>query len=94
MCNEDRLLHHSGDTPGTGIESLSLGDEELLKVISSDAFLKQLREGMKDCSEDEINRAIQGAKYSLSPQSEDDSDSLCLYCEELLEDCVCEVEDD
>ena len=43
MCNEDRLLNRSGDTPGTGIESLSLGDEELLKVISSDSFLKQHR---------------------------------------------------
>jgi hypothetical protein len=35
MCNEDRLLNRSGDTAGTGIESLSLGDEELLKVIST-----------------------------------------------------------
>ena len=96
MCNENRLLHHSGDTPGTGIGSLSLGDEELLKVISSDAFLKQFREGMKGFSEDVINRAIQGAKYSLSSQidDEDDPDSLCLYCEELLEDCVCEDEDE
>ena len=94
MCNEDRLLNRSGDTAGTGIESLSLGDEELLKVISSDAFLKQFREGMKGYSEDEINRAILGAKYALSPQSEDDPDSLCLYCEELLEECVCEDEDD
>ena len=94
MCNEDRLLHHSGDTPGTGIGSLSLGDEELLKVISSDAFLKQFREGLKGFSEEEINKALVSMKYSLSPQSDDDPDTLCLYCEELLEDCVCEDEDD
>ena len=92
MCNEDHLLNRSGDTPGTGIESLSLGDEELLKVISSDSFLKKFREGMKGYSEDEINKAILGMKYSLSPQSEDDPDSLCRYCEELLEECVCEGE--
>lgn len=90
MCNEDRLLNRSGDTPGTGIESLSLGDEELLKVISSDSFLKQLRKGMKGFSEEEINKALLRAKYSLSPESEDDPDSRCLYCEKLLEECVCE----
>jgi hypothetical protein len=47
---------------------------------------------MKGYSEDEINKAILRAKYALSPQSEDDPDSLCLYCEELLEECVCEDE--
>lgn len=92
MCNEDRLLNRSGDTPGTGIESLSLGDEELFNVISSDSFLKQLRKGMTGYSEDEINKALLRAKYSLSPQSEDDPDSLCRYCEELLDECVCEDE--
>ena len=90
MCNEDRLPNRSGDTPGTGIESLSLGDEELLKVISSDSFLKQLRKGMTGYSEDEINKAILGAKYALSPQLEDDPESLCLYCDELIKESVCE----
>jgi hypothetical protein len=71
---EPRLLEISGDTAGTGIESLSLGDEELLKVISSDSFLKQLRKGMKGFSDEGINKALLRAKYSLSPQSEDDEE--------------------
>jgi hypothetical protein len=71
---EPRLLEISGDTPGTGIGSLSLGDEELLKVISSDSFLKELRKNMKGLSEAEIDKVLLGAKYSLSPQSEDDEE--------------------
>jgi len=71
---EPRLLEISGDTAGTGIESLSLGDEELLKVISSESFVKKFRKGMEGFSEEEINKALLGMKYSLSPQSEDDEE--------------------
>lgn len=71
---EPRLLEISGDTPGTGIGSLSLGDEELLKVISSESFVKRFRKGMEGFSEEEINKALLGMKYSLSPQSEDDEE--------------------
>lgn len=94
MCNEDRLLNRSGDVPGIGIDSLGHSDAELLALFCDESFVKELREKMKGVSDEDFHNTLAGARSSLSPQCEDeeDPDSLCRYCEELLEECACEDE--